>query len=166
MTSYNIYPDIPKEPLVPLEPQSFHLNIIQSKQQGLLQLGERFAKKYSKFSKILGRLVWLSACSSILSVAIGISNVVILITFIGLPVSIPLRAVSLAGTSVRGVATALTSKHQKRLTKVTKLIDIVMSHSIPTGYIPPGNPGKNFLSELIPATRGNFLSNSLPRGKK
>ena len=43
----------------------------------------------------------------------------------------------------------------------------VMSQSFPTGYIPPGQPGeKFFLSELIPATLANFLSNSLPRGKK
>ena len=32
--------------------------------------------------------------------------------------------VSLAGASVSGVATALTSKYQKKLTKVTKLVDI------------------------------------------
>ena len=33
-----------------------------------------------------------------------------------------------------------------------------MSHSIPTGYIPPpGNPGEIFLSEQIPATRANFF---------
>ena len=36
---------------------------------------------------------------------------VTLITFIGLPISIPLGAVSLAGVSVSGVTTALTSKY-------------------------------------------------------
>ena len=41
--------------------------------------------------------------------------------------SIPFGAVSLAGTSVSGMATALTSKYQKKLTKVTKLVDIVTS---------------------------------------
>ena len=45
--------------------------------------------------------------------------------FIGLPVSIPLGAVSLAGASVNGVATVLTKKYQKKLVKVTKLVDIV-----------------------------------------
>ena len=48
-------------------------------------------------------------------------------TFIGLLVSIPLGAVSLAGASVGGVATALTKKRQKKLTKVTKLVDAVTS---------------------------------------
>ena len=48
-------------------------------------------------------------------------------TFIDLPLSIPLGAVSLVGASVSGVATALTSKYQKKLTKVTKLVDIVTS---------------------------------------
>ena len=50
---------------------------------------------------------------------------VTLSTLIGLPVSIPLGAVSLAGESVSGVATALTRKYQKKLKKVTKLIDIL-----------------------------------------
>ena len=53
MTSYNIYPGITKEPSAPLEPQSYRLNVIQSKQQGLLKLEEKYAKKYSKYSKIL-----------------------------------------------------------------------------------------------------------------
>ena len=48
-------------------------------------------------------------------------------TFIGLPVTIPLGVVSLAGVSVSGVATALTKKYQEKLTKVTKLVDIVTS---------------------------------------
>ena len=48
-------------------------------------------------------------------------------TFIGLPLSIPLGAVSLAGASVSEVTTALTSKYQKKLSKVTELVDIVTS---------------------------------------
>ena len=44
--------------------------------------------------------------------------------FIGLPVSIPLGAISLAGVSVSGITT---KKYQKKLSKVTKLVNIVMS---------------------------------------
>ena len=127
MTNYNIYPDLPKELSTPLEPQSYCLNMIQSEQQGLLKLEGRYAKKYSKYSKILDQLVWLNTCSSGLSVATGISSMATLSTFSGLPVSIPLGVVFLAGASVSGVATALTSKYQKKLTKVTKLVDIVTS---------------------------------------
>ena len=47
-------------------------------------------------------------------------------TFISLPVTIPLGTISLAGVSVSGVTTALTKKYQKKLLKVTKLVDIVM----------------------------------------
>ena len=39
--------------------------------------------------------------------------------------SISLGAISLAGASVSGVDTALTKKHQKKLAKVTKLVDIM-----------------------------------------
>ena len=47
--------------------------------------------------------------------------------FIGLPVSIPLGAVSLAGVSISGMAIALTKEYQMELTKVTKLVDIMTS---------------------------------------
>ena len=67
----------------------------------------------------------LNACASGLFVATEISSVATLSTFIGLPVSISLGAISLAGVSVSGVTTALTKKYQKKLTKVTKLYDIV-----------------------------------------
>ena len=95
MTSDKLYPDLSKKPTAPLEPQSYHQIIIQSKQQGLLKLEEKYAKKDSKYSKTLDRLVWLNACSSSLSVATGILSVATLCTFVGLPVSIPLGAISL-----------------------------------------------------------------------
>ena len=41
--------------------------------------------------------------------------------------SISLGAISLTGARDIGVATALTKKYQKKLTKVTKLVDIVTS---------------------------------------
>ena len=122
MTSYNIYPTTPENPQV-----AYHLNTIENKQQGLLKLEERYKKKYKKYAKIWDRLTWLNACSSSLSIATGISRVATLSTFIGLPVSIPLGAISLAGASINGVATALTKKYQKKLSKVMKLVDIVTS---------------------------------------
>ena len=45
--------------------------------------------------------------------------------FIGLPSSIPLGAISLARASISGMAMALTKNYQKKLAKVTKLVDIV-----------------------------------------
>ena len=47
-------------------------------------------------------------------------------TFIGLPVSISLGAASLTGVIASGIISALTKNYQKKLKKVTKLIDIVM----------------------------------------
>ena len=92
-----------------------------------MRLRERYSKKCYKYSKKLGRLVWLNTCSSGLSIAAGISSMATLSTFIILSVSIPVGAVSLAGASVSGVATELTSKYQKKLTKVTKLVGIITS---------------------------------------
>ena len=69
--------------------------------------------------------MWLNACSSGISVATGISSVATFATFIGLPVSIPLGAASLTGAIASGIISALTEKYQKKLKKVTKLIDII-----------------------------------------
>ena len=46
-------------------------------------------------------------------------------TFVGLPVSISLGVASLTGAIASGIISALTKKYQKKLKKVTKLIDIV-----------------------------------------
>ena len=124
MMTYNIYSTIPT---APLDPQAYHLNVIQSKQQGLLKLEGKYEKKYKKYIKIMDPLVWLNACASglRLRVASGISSVAMLSTFIGLPVSMQPGAVSLARASIGGMATALTKKHQKKLSKVMKLANIV-----------------------------------------
>ena len=45
--------------------------------------------------------------------------------FVGLPVSISLGAASLTGAIGSGIISTLTKKYQKKLKKVTKLIDIV-----------------------------------------
>ena len=138
MTSYNIYPTIPSAPEDPEQSAStsgappgpqvaYHLNIIQSERQGLLKLEERYEKKYKTYTKILNRLTWLNACSSGLTVATGISSVTTLSTLISLPLSIPLGTVRLAGASVSGLTILLTKKYQKKLSKVTKLTDIITS---------------------------------------
>ena len=47
------------------------------------------------------------------------------VTFIGIPVSIPLGAASLTGEIASGIISVLTKRYQQELKKVTKLIDIV-----------------------------------------
>ena len=73
----------------------------------------------------MNRLLWLNACSSRISIATGISSVATFTTFIGLPVSISLGAASLTGAIASGIISSLTKKYQKKLKKVTKLIDNV-----------------------------------------
>ena len=74
----------------------------------------------------MNRLTWLNACLSRISIATGISSVATFTTFIGLPVSISLGVTSLTGAIASGIISVVTKKYQKKLTKVTKLIDIVM----------------------------------------
>ena len=69
--------------------------------------------------------MWLSACSSGISVATGISSVATLATFVGIPVSAALGAASMTGATASGIISTLTKKYQKKLKKVIKLIDIV-----------------------------------------
>ena len=84
-----------------------------------------FKQKYEKYIKILDRLTWINACSSSLSIATGISSVATFATLVGLPVTISLGAVSLTGVIASGIISMLTKKYQKKLKKVTQLIDIV-----------------------------------------
>ena len=84
-----------------------------------------FKQKYEKYTKILNRLTWLNACSSGISIATGISSVATFATFVGLPVRVALGAASLAGAIASGTISMLTKKYQKKLKKITKLIDIV-----------------------------------------
>ena len=46
--------------------------------------------------------MWLNACSSGISIATEISSMATFVTFIGLPVSIPLGAASLTGAIASG----------------------------------------------------------------
>ena len=84
-----------------------------------------FKQKYEKYNKILNRLTWLNACSSGISIATGISSVATFATFIGLPVSMALGVASMTGVIASGIISMLTKKYQKKLEKVTRLIDIV-----------------------------------------
>ena len=125
MTDYKLYPNLP--PTVPPEnPQvAYHLSVIQAKMQGLKNKEQIFKHKYEKYTKILNRFTWLNACSSGISVATRISSVATFATFVGLPVSVALGEASLTGAIASGIISTLTKKYQKKLKKVTKLIDIV-----------------------------------------
>ena len=134
MTSYNIYPSLPSAPPEAPPPQSgappgsqvgYHLNIVQAKQRGLKNIEQMFKQKYEKYNKILNRLTWLNACSSGISIATGISSVATFATFVGIPVSAALGAASMTGAIASGIISVLSKKYQKKLKKVTKLIDIV-----------------------------------------
>ena len=125
MTSYNTYPNLPWGHAVEgpssAPPETlqvgFHLSVIKAKRRGLIDKEKMFKKKYKKYHKILNRLMWLNACSSGISVDTGISSVATFATFISLPVSIPLGAVSLTGEIASGIISALTKKYQKKLKK-------------------------------------------------
>ena len=125
MTDYKLYPNLP--PSAPPEnPQVvYHLSVIQAKQRGLKNKEQMFKKKYEKYTKILSRLTWLNAFSSGISIATGISSVATFATFVRLPVSVALGAASLTGAIASGIISTLTKKYQKKLKKVTELIDIV-----------------------------------------
>ena len=60
-----------------------------------------------------------------ISIATGISSVATFATFVRIPVSISLGAASLTRVIASGIISMLTKKYQKKLKKVTKLIDIV-----------------------------------------
>ena len=69
--------------------------------------------------------IGLNSCLSGISIATGISSVATFATFVRLPVSVVLGAASLTGAIASGIISTLTKKYQKKLKKITKLIDIV-----------------------------------------
>ena len=69
--------------------------------------------------------MWLNACSSRISVATGTSSVATFSTFVGLPVSVALGSASMTGEIASGIILVLAKKFQKKLKKITPLIDIV-----------------------------------------
>ena len=124
MTDYKLYPNLPSAP--PENPQvAYHLSIIQAKMQGLKNKEQMFKQKYKKYNKILNRLTWLNACSSGISIATGTSSVATFATFVGLPVSMALGVASMTGAIASGITSVLAKKYQKKLKKVTRLIDII-----------------------------------------
>ena len=130
---YKLYPNLPPSaPPEALGPHSvedhqvaYHLSVIQAKMQGLKNKEQMLKQKYEEYTKILDRLMWLNACSSGISVATGISSVATFAAFVGLPVSVALGAASMTGAIARGIISTLTKKYQKKLKKVTRLIDII-----------------------------------------
>ena len=115
----------------PENPQvAYHLSVIQAKMQGLKNKEQMFKQKYEKYTKILNRLTWLNACLSGISVATGTSSVATFATFIGLPVSVALGEASMTGAIASGIISTLTKKYQKKLKKVTCLIDILTQATV------------------------------------
>ena len=124
MTEYKLYPNLSSAP--PENPQvAYHHSVIRAKMQGLKYKEQMFKQKYEKYTKILNRLTWLNSCSSGISIATGISSVATFATFVGLPVSVALGAASMTGEIASGIISTLIKKYQKKLNKVTRLIDIV-----------------------------------------
>ena len=129
MTDYKLYPNLPSAP--PENPQvAYHLSVIQAKMQGLRNKEQMFKQRYEKYNIILNRLTWLNACSSRISVATGISSVTAFATFVGLPVSVSMGAASLTGVIASGIISTLTKKNQKKLKKVTRLIDTITRETV------------------------------------
>ena len=130
MTEYKLYPNLPSAlPDAPLQ-VGYHLNVAQAKRRGLIDKEAMFKKKYKKYNRILNQLTWLNACSSGISIATGISSVATFATFIGIPVSAALGAASLTGAIASGIISTLTKKYQKKLKKVTCLIDIITQATV------------------------------------
>ena len=69
--------------------------------------------------------MWLNACLNGISIATEISSVATFATFIRILVSTALGAASMTGVIASGIISVPTNKHQQKLKKVTKLIDII-----------------------------------------
>ena len=146
MTDYKLYPNLPSAP--PENPKvAYHLSVIQAKMQGLKNKEQMLKQKYEKYNKILNRLRWLNACSSEISIATGISSMAKFATFVGLPLSMVLGVASMTGAIASGIISVLAKKYQKKLKKVTKLIDIITPALVVFERVIPGALKNGVISE-------------------
>ena len=125
MMEYKLYPNLPSAPPEAPPQVGYHLSVIKAKRGGLINKEVMFKKKYKKYNRILNQLTWFNACLSGISVATGISSVATFATFLRIPVSAALGVASMTGAVSSGIISVLTKKYQKKLKKVTHLIDII-----------------------------------------
>ena len=127
MAEIKIYPVLPSAPEDSSEQDKFNRKTINYEFRELVTLKNKFNKKYEKYNRVLDRFMLVNAASSGISIASGIGSLATLSTFLGIPVSIPLGALSLTGASITGITTVLIKKYHKKLQKVMTLYDIVTS---------------------------------------
>ena len=123
----NIYPKLPTAPEDSSEQDKFNTSVVNSEFQELIKLKGTFNTKYEKYNKAIERLMLFNAGSSAVTIGSGISSIATAVTLIGIPASVGLGSVALAGSICVGLTTALIKKYQKKLDKVMKLLDIVTS---------------------------------------
>ena len=147
MIDYKLYPSLPLAPPDAPPQVAYHLSMVQAKQRGLKNKEQMFKQKYEKYTKRLNRLTWLNACSSGISIATGISSVATFATFVGIPVSAALGAASMTGAIASGIISVLAKKYQKKIKKVTKLIDIITPALVVFGRVISGALKDGILDE-------------------
>ena len=125
--SFTIYPKLPTAPEDLSEQEKFNASVINSEFQELIKLKDKFNTKLKKHNKLVERLMLLNTGSNAVTIGLGISSIATGATLIGIPVSVGLGGVALAGSICNGLTTASIKKYQKKINKVMSLYDIVTS---------------------------------------
>ena len=125
MNNYKIYPTIPSAP----NADEYNVNVLNCELQELVKLKEKYSEKYKKYNKILNQLMLLNTGSTAITVSSGIGTIATVITVIGIPVSVGLGGLSLFGSILNGFFMAMIKKYRRKVKKVVKLYDIVLSAS-------------------------------------
>ena len=125
--SFKIYPKLPTAPEDLSAQEKFNASIINSEFEELRKLKDKFSIKLKRYSKAVERLMLLNASSSAITIGSGIGSIATGATIIGIPISVGLGGVALAGSICTGLTTAVIKRYQKKVEKVIKLYDIVTS---------------------------------------
>ena len=93
----------------------FHTNVIRNNYDELLRLRGAFLSKHKKYSKALSKLLVLNTGSNVLSTFTGVGAIATGATVIGIPVTLGLGGVAVAGAVASAIITALIKRYQTKI---------------------------------------------------
>lgn len=123
----NIYPKLPTAPPDLTEQERFNAGVVNSEFDELLKLKKKFSTKLERYKKSISNLTVINTGASAVTIGSGVSSIATGATLIGVPISVGLGGVALAGSICSGITNVLIKKYQNKTHKVVKLYDTVTS---------------------------------------
>ena len=121
----NLYPQLLTVPSMSQE--SFNIEMVRKYYQDIANLKEKYNEKQRKYKNAYNRLLHASTGASTVGVISGASTIGTAFTFVGLPISASLGAVSTVSTCVSACLLLTSRKYKEKLLQCYELLDKITS---------------------------------------